>query len=267
MAHPADAEDSLDLSARLHPADGRLLQLELARRPSLQLLELQAPPHPHACTPARLHACTPACLHHTRGAAAARVQLLVWSSCRSCSCTTLAHPRCSCTAVPARSAHLHAPHTCTLRTPPAALPRHGCTSSQTPCPHCHHRHPQGNGLGCAGVEALVQALRYVETKARQGSASAPSGGLAEAGRSSGQPEPRYGYALALTGASGAPAGRRLSRLALHIGAAPAGLCRAAALPRAGGQWHRRGRRLQPRRLARRGRRAAPDDRAAGQQVS
>ena len=43
MAHPADAEDSLDLSARLHPADGRLLQLELARRPSLQLLELQAP--------------------------------------------------------------------------------------------------------------------------------------------------------------------------------------------------------------------------------
>ena len=163
MAHPADAEDSLDLSARLHPADGRLLQLELARRPSLQLLELQAPPHPHACTP---HACTPARLHHTRGAAAARVQLLVWSS-----VGRAAAPH-SHTLAAAAPPYLHAPHTSTLRTPPAAYPRHGCTSSRTPRPHCHHRLPQGNGLGCAGVEALVQALRYVETKARQGSASA-----------------------------------------------------------------------------------------------
>ena len=56
MAYAADADDSLDLSARLHPADGRLLQLELARRPTLQLLELQAPPRPHACTiPLRTH--------------------------------------------------------------------------------------------------------------------------------------------------------------------------------------------------------------------
>ena len=38
----ADADDALDLSASLQPADSQRLQLELASRPSLQLLELQA---------------------------------------------------------------------------------------------------------------------------------------------------------------------------------------------------------------------------------
>ena len=37
----ADADDTLDLSASLQPADSQRLQLELASRPSLQLLELQ----------------------------------------------------------------------------------------------------------------------------------------------------------------------------------------------------------------------------------
>ena len=60
QASGGDADDSLDLSSRLHPADGRL-HLELTSRPSLQLLELQAllytcalyTLHPaHACTSA-----------------------------------------------------------------------------------------------------------------------------------------------------------------------------------------------------------------------
>ena len=124
MAHAADADDSLDLSARLHPADGRLLQLELARRPTLQLLELQAPPYPHACT------------------------LRTW--------------------------HASGPRPPPRRAPPLHI-------LQAPCPHCHHRLPQGNGLGCSGVEALVQALRRPGCAERLHYLGLAANGIGEAG--------------------------------------------------------------------------------------
>ena len=77
----------------------------------------------------------------------------------ACAPPYAAAARAAGTATPARL-HDSAPHTLNaLRTPCTctALPWH--PPRRAPRLHGHHRLPQGNGLGCAGVEALMQALR------------------------------------------------------------------------------------------------------------
>ena len=76
----------------------------------------------------------------------------------ACAPPYAAAARAAGTATPAR---LHVPlRTHSTRSARPAPPQHlGGALHRAPWLHCHHRLPQGNGLGCAGVEALVQALR------------------------------------------------------------------------------------------------------------
>ena len=143
MAYAADADDSLDLSARLHPADGRLLQLELARRPTLQLLELQAPPSPHACTfPLRTHStrsARPAPPQHSHGTLrAARHGCTATIDFRRATGWAARASRCSCR----RCAGLAARNSCvTSGSRPTASARQAAAASRvgSASPACRSR--------------------------------------------------------------------------------------------------------------------------------
>ena len=73
------------------------------------------------------------------------------------------------------------------------------------------------------VLSVASVLTHIEHEPAMGDQSRPSGGLAEAGRGSGQPEAWPGTQRSLRRASWpkpAPAGRRLSQLGLDIGPHP-----------------------------------------------